>query len=150
MDKHTPGPWERDGVEIYPVRGFRAQDAICSMSSGQDGDRLEANARLIAAAPELLEALIGVIKAADHFGYAADSALIQARAAVASAGLRWEIAPAWATHYGPESKTHVAGWYRIDELGVRGFCADAGPNKTQLSASYLDDWPAIETMEQRP
>lgn len=50
--KHTPGPWVLDGVEVYPVGG----DPICAMSPGQ-GDELEANTQLIAAAPDLLEAL---------------------------------------------------------------------------------------------
>lgn len=50
---HTSGPWEVDGVEIYPVNGHRACDAICEMKPGF----LDANAALIAAAPELLAAL---------------------------------------------------------------------------------------------
>lgn len=50
---HTPGPWEVDGVEIHPVNGHRASDAICEMKPGF----IEADAALIAAAPELLAAL---------------------------------------------------------------------------------------------
>ncbi len=51
---HTPGPWvamqnESQGVSfIYPKRS--SDDCICTVSN-------EANARLIAAAPEMLEAL---------------------------------------------------------------------------------------------
>lgn len=50
---HTPGPWELDGVEIYPVNGHRASDAICEMKPGF----LDADAQLIAAAPALLAEL---------------------------------------------------------------------------------------------
>lgn len=63
MAKHTPGPWELDGVEVYPVNGHRACDAICELSAGQSDDLFEANARLIAAAPELLEALERLLEA---------------------------------------------------------------------------------------
>lgn len=64
-DQHTPGPWR--------VRGktFNLQIAIVGPSGelsdsiayawGQNGEA-EANARLIAAAPELLEALGGCIQ----------------------------------------------------------------------------------------
>lgn len=52
--KGTPGPWEVDGTEIYPVAGHRATDAICGMAVGFS----DADAALIAAAPELLEALV--------------------------------------------------------------------------------------------
>lgn len=50
--KGTPGPWELDGVEIYPVAGHRASDAICAMQPGF----LDTDAALIAAAPDLLNA----------------------------------------------------------------------------------------------
>ena len=49
---HTPGPWHvANGVQI---RGEREQIAKVWMMRGGEGN---ANARLIAAAPELLEAL---------------------------------------------------------------------------------------------
>ena len=51
--KGTPGPWEVDGTEIYPVEGHKASDAICEMKPGFS----DADAALIAAAPELLESL---------------------------------------------------------------------------------------------
>lgn len=50
---HTPGPWEVDGVEIYPVNGHRASDAICTMQPGF----LDADAALLAAAPQLAQLL---------------------------------------------------------------------------------------------
>jgi hypothetical protein len=69
--KHTPGPWKYhmglyDGMPphargyIYPVdhkiEGFNMYTDI-SGDKYEDRDEVEANARLIAAAPELLEAL---------------------------------------------------------------------------------------------
>lgn len=67
MSGHTPGPWELDGVEIYPVNGHRASDAICQLSAGQSDEAFEANAHLIAAAPELLVAAQKVMQWwADH------------------------------------------------------------------------------------
>jgi hypothetical protein len=52
MSEHTPGPWhvkDFDGDQIM-VRGERSMPAVCT------GPDRWANARLIAAAPELLEA----------------------------------------------------------------------------------------------
>lgn len=53
MSKHTPGPWET----------FKGQDGwgIVGLCGGYYGELSEANARLIAAAPELLEALHGLL-----------------------------------------------------------------------------------------
>ena len=85
MDElHTPGPWEVDGVEIYPVAGHRASDAICEMKPGFS----HADAILIAAAPELLAALQRMVqwgqaqKTADNSGF---YPLQQAREALACA-----------------------------------------------------------------
>lgn len=55
--KHTPGPWnyDRSGYSLYVNSG---RELVTALS--MDGKRLEtseANARLIAAAPDLLEAL---------------------------------------------------------------------------------------------
>lgn len=54
---HTPGPWQRVGWQpcgIYGPGGLDDAERICSMDRRQEHD---ANARLISAAPELLEAL---------------------------------------------------------------------------------------------
>lgn len=53
MSKHTPGPWVDGGYDV------EASDRtlVCSMSGWRGPQATKANARLIAAAPELLEAL---------------------------------------------------------------------------------------------
>lgn len=54
--KHTPGPWELsdDGNHII---GDCNQDELLEVANLTNTFNLEANARLIAAAPELLDAL---------------------------------------------------------------------------------------------
>ena len=61
MTKHTPGPWRYEPSLARPVTLKRKHWKVGSNSTGKgvalafgDGD---ANARLIAAAPEMLEAL---------------------------------------------------------------------------------------------
>jgi hypothetical protein len=76
--KHTPGPWnyDRSGYSLYVNSGREVVTALL-----MDGKRLEtseANARLIAAAPDLLEALERYVH---HFG----DPLKCARAAIAKA-----------------------------------------------------------------
>lgn len=57
MSKHTPGPWHANPYVHASVHGFAVYaDRIC-MDKLADEIQSEANARLIAAAPELLEAL---------------------------------------------------------------------------------------------
>ncbi len=72
MTTHTPGPWKVDGTEIVGASGTLSAKVICHASYGHvspapafdylnpkhDHDRLtvEANATLIAAAPDLLAA----------------------------------------------------------------------------------------------
>jgi hypothetical protein len=60
--KHTPGPWKaqpREGIEGQweVVSACKIGWLIAAAAPDIDGDPDEANARLIAAAPELLEAL---------------------------------------------------------------------------------------------
>jgi len=60
MNQHTPGPWTVKGVHVGPSKHFRAysiEPNICEMNSSLAPDDVSANARLIAAAPQLLEAL---------------------------------------------------------------------------------------------
>lgn len=66
--KHTPGPWELDQVSlcIYgwseDERCIRLADCGAADDDAISEDELEANARLIASAPELLEALKECLK----------------------------------------------------------------------------------------
>lgn len=71
MSKHTPGPWRT--IESankttrtvvgpdFPGQGYIADVNLCRTNDAQDVDG-EANARLIAAAPELLAACRKVIE----------------------------------------------------------------------------------------
>lgn len=61
---HTPGPWTKDRNRIIDRNG----EEIARVSYGQSGF-VQANARLIAAAPELLEALRAFVKARDMVGW---------------------------------------------------------------------------------
>ena len=56
MSKHTPGPWKARllPMGVYLIE-IRPQETICAIASQRENHH--ANARLIAAAPELLEAL---------------------------------------------------------------------------------------------
>jgi hypothetical protein len=89
---HTPGPWfvdedDRPGMEWNRYSG--PQLAVCFMahSDGKAPERDAANARLIAAAPELLEALRKLVEM-DNAGMGVngwDEAFDAARAAIAAA-----------------------------------------------------------------
>lgn len=62
MNTHTKGPWgtfqDTDGTNVVYCNGDSIQRHVCYTSEGGvSDDEAEANARLIAAAPELLEAL---------------------------------------------------------------------------------------------
>lgn len=64
MSSHTKGPWEMagDGAEIWPLTGPNAHCelarvvGVCGDSSWFAKEEAKANARLITAAPDLLEA----------------------------------------------------------------------------------------------
>jgi len=58
MTKHTQGPWLVEGRTVYALNddGYNRFSALVQ-DAHTPGDELEANARLIAAAPELLAAL---------------------------------------------------------------------------------------------
>jgi hypothetical protein len=70
MSKHTPGPWEWFGPNLLCGDERQSEDILKSADDGKpyghhsaliehhwDADVAKANARLIAAAPDLLEAL---------------------------------------------------------------------------------------------
>ncbi len=85
MSAHTPGPW----VWLEPQKVLNSAhgkviDHACYEGmwfAAYDEEINAANARLIAAAPELLEALQGVLRVADR----ATSEFDAARAAIAKA-----------------------------------------------------------------
>jgi hypothetical protein len=66
MNKHTPGPWEvsKLGNGLYILGDRRPGSAqVVATVGGSSQANLEANARLVAAAPELLAQLKALIKA---------------------------------------------------------------------------------------
>lgn len=93
--KHTPGPWKvrkewsGDGYEVYPTRAGKKPEfgqwaAIATVDSIiSKGESARKNARLIAAAPELLAALQ---EAVDGMGGSYATWSVKARAAIAKAG----------------------------------------------------------------
>lgn len=94
MSKHTPGPWRINGNNMF--RWIVADSEVFTHSgdvnrSAYGGNMVcesvhKANARLIAAAPELLEALKEIVDAADGAGWEQlDPSFKKARAAIAKA-----------------------------------------------------------------
>lgn len=101
--KHTPGPWEARCIESQewaidapngdPTIGYSSWTALASVYGSNDFRRegeavAEANARLIAAAPELLAACAGLLDALRTSGVSNGAirfAEDQARAAIAKA-----------------------------------------------------------------
>lgn len=85
-NKHTPGPWtehtfaDEKFVEIRAGGGCR----IVAHVFLDNGNR-EANARLIAAAPELLEALLAFVATFDGVEVTPGGDVAKARAAIAKA-----------------------------------------------------------------
>ena len=81
--KHTPGPWnyDRSGYSLYVNSG---RELVTALS--MDGKRLEtseANARLIAAAPDLLALAERIARLPEHGHYLA--LIDEARAAISKA-----------------------------------------------------------------
>jgi len=99
MSKHTLGPWEID--EQYVQQAGKADVGICDVLNMDEGGSkgwyrgpvTEANARLIAAAPDLLEALTALLPMVaewhaefpQHVGDKETPAIQSARAAIAKA-----------------------------------------------------------------
>jgi hypothetical protein len=88
--KHTPGPWTAEKRKDRKIRewSIRAKSSIhdcgsyeLASLSGYDPHRDKANARLISAAPDLLEALR---KAVERQGFTNDE-LIEARSIISKA-----------------------------------------------------------------
>lgn len=88
MSKHTPGPWvvRYDYVVQAPAyEDGRLVPVAQPYGVNCDGTDLFANARLIAAAPELLEAIRGVIEHMEWSTDQGEAAYQFARAAIAKA-----------------------------------------------------------------
>jgi len=96
MNKFTPGPWVADGRDISPESNQEL--SICAVmpidlggeKGWHDGKETEANARLIAAAPDLLESLEELSKAysdalRDEFNITECPLIDKALATIASA-----------------------------------------------------------------
>lgn len=58
--RHTPGPWQAIGTCVGNAKGERRFVVGITRTAYASQDEMRANARLIAAAPELLEALEAV------------------------------------------------------------------------------------------
>ena len=86
MNKHTPGPWNRikGDRNVYSAAGTVCKTPAI-LGGGSAATNWEANARLIAAAPDLLEALEYCLDClGDEFALPADCQST-ARAAIARA-----------------------------------------------------------------
>jgi hypothetical protein len=85
--KHTPGPWKAEGWENLVVNS--ADGHTMTLAAGgnwADLAELKANARLIAAAPDLLAALVAMLnRYGDKSAFPMCDASISARAAIAKA-----------------------------------------------------------------
>jgi hypothetical protein len=86
--KHTPGPWIASGAKVLDKRQTLLAD-VHQTASRPSADESAANARLIAAAPELYEALRVLLDAAESLlretGGVEPAGLRMARAALARA-----------------------------------------------------------------
>lgn len=102
MSKHTPGPWQAIGtdpaeggdwfwIKAQPhsaLRGFSKEIGV--VNGGQNDPEQQANARLIAAAPDLLKALTEIVSQIDQGDssgkvFSRDHCITSARAAIAQA-----------------------------------------------------------------
>ncbi len=96
--KHTPGPWSITNTimgsaetTVWPsavvAAPYGSVDTVCDFSfmTNKPHGEQQANARLIAAAPELLAALRAMIERAEWHGDKDADGLCGARAAVAKA-----------------------------------------------------------------
>ena len=89
--QHTPGPWAYIVPDGYVVRHPQIYSDFGPVANatwlGENKlDQLNSNARLITAAPDLLEALEEIVSAADGDGWnQLDGNLRKARAAIAKA-----------------------------------------------------------------
>ncbi len=81
--KHTPGNWAVPDGGVYPMVATHDSTIICVLND--TGDVMEANARLMAAAPDLLAALKHAVRWHDQFSL---GDVAKMKAAIASAEAR--------------------------------------------------------------
>jgi len=84
MSNRTPGPWTATGIE-HPEQGVYGCGYRIAKMTGGELLRDNGNARLIAAAPDLLEALLRALKLLEYAGCSASDEAGEARAAIAKA-----------------------------------------------------------------
>ena len=91
MSKHTPGPWKYRGdligiMDDSDTQSYGSIRVICRIDDWDFKDQARANGHLIAAAPELLEALKGLIGViSETRGIPAYNAVLDAQKAIAKA-----------------------------------------------------------------
>lgn len=85
--KHTPGPWVQVGWGPYGIRAGYSQSSVgTSIAHVSKGPaEFDANARLIASAPDLLKALELLTEEVEEYELGNPDVLRKARAAVARA-----------------------------------------------------------------
>lgn len=85
MTKHTPGPWHAASIRIYTADN--REIGVATKADPKERYKANENARLIAAAPELLEALDDLVLACELPGdhCEVEQALPAARAAIRKA-----------------------------------------------------------------
>jgi hypothetical protein len=93
MSKHTPGPWHLDFdeaiestyVSISAAKHKSLAEVVWRFATEEQSPNLEANAHLIAAAPELLEALERLVANLNEGDFISNTRIDEARAALAKA-----------------------------------------------------------------
>lgn len=67
--KHTPGPWRaaKAAHGVIDIFDSRDRDIVTIFGGGVEAESKEANARLIAAAPDLLEALKALLADCEEY-----------------------------------------------------------------------------------
>lgn len=89
MSKHTPGPWTfvQGGSGNWPTWNVRiGTRGVITLPSTASMEVMDADARLIAAAPDLLSALQTMLNWGNLNAYERVDAMNGARAAIAKAG----------------------------------------------------------------
>ena len=84
MNKHIPGPWQANKSFVWTA-GHDPEGAVASVNACWTEEAQKANARLIAAAPDLLEALRIITAIAATLPGTHGLAVDNARAAIAKA-----------------------------------------------------------------